>query len=79
MILLVLFGAVVIAAGILIIRNRHTLGQSNGRRQQRYLGKMGRNTVEAGMSSPGFVALTGLGFILIGVGQLAIGLFTSPS
>jgi len=70
---------VVIAAGILIIRNRDRLAQSNARRQKRSLGKMGRDAVEAGMSSPGFVALTGLGFILIGVGQLAIGLFTSPS
>jgi len=76
---LLLFGAVAIAAGILIIRNRDQLAQLNARRQERHLGKVGRDAVEAGMSSPGFVALTGVGFILIGVGQLAIGLFTSPS
>jgi hypothetical protein len=70
-----LFGAASITAGILIIRNREKVAHSNAERQKRYLGKMGRDAVEAGMSTPGFAGLTGVGFIVIGVGQLVIAIF----
>ncbi|MCS5732305.1 hypothetical protein [Herbiconiux daphne] len=71
---MIVIGIFVITAGVLMILKRTPISRQYVKQYEKFYGKAGRLAVQAGMASPGFIGLTGVGFTLIGAVQILVGI-----